>query len=250
MRARRHRGVSLVEILIVVAIGALLLGGAVYSVRALAKSDLRSSSLKLAGMIRYAFDRSITTGEYFRVVIDLTQSRFWLERSADRAYLARDKERSPGGGKAFDQEAEDRRLAEEDAKQAERDKARQASAANQMKSMFGASADSMTYLEPPPKPKRAKFQTFTDAVLKLKGDVKTGRARLFDVYTPRQREPYTSGRAYLYFFPDGHTERALIHLRDGEDWYSLIVHPLTGRVEIKSGKVDLTSDFDSKEYVR
>jgi general secretion pathway protein H len=228
----------------------MLLGGAVYGVRALAKSDLRSSSLKLAGMIRYAFDRSITTGEYFRIVLDLTQSRFWLERSTERAYLARDKERSPGGGKAFDQEAEERRLAEEDARREEREKSRWATSASQSKGLFGASTDSFTYLEPPPKPKRAKFQTFTDAVLKLKGDVKTGRARLADVYTPRQREPYTSGRAYLYFFPDGHTERALIHLRDGNDWYSLIVHPLTGRVEVKSGKVDLPPDFDNKDFVR
>jgi general secretion pathway protein H len=244
MRARQ-RGVSLVEILIVVAIGALLLGGAVYGVRALAKSDLRSSSLKLAGMIRYAFDRSITTGEYFRIVLDLTQSRFWLERSPTRAYLARDKERSPGGGKAFDQEAEERRLDEEERKREEREAARQPA-----KGLFGANMDALLYSEPPPKPKRAKFQTFTDAVLKLKGEVKTGRARLADVYTPRQREPYTSGRAYLYFFPDGHTERALIHLRDGNDWYSLIVHPLTGRVEVKSGFVELPSDFDNKDFVR
>jgi len=246
MRARRRNsGVSLVELLIVVAIGAMLLGGAVYGVRALAKSDLRSSSLKLAGMIRYAFDRSITTGEYFRVVLDLTQSRFWLERSPTRAYLGRDKERSPGGGKAFDQEAEEKRLDEEDRAREEREASQRPA-----KSGFGAQLDAFLYMEPPPKPKRAKFQTFTDAVLKLKGEVKTGRARLYDVYTPRQREPYTSGRAYLYFFPDGHTERALIHLRDGNDWYSLIVHPLTGRVEVKSGNIELPSDFDNKEFVK
>jgi hypothetical protein len=39
-------------------------------------------------------------------------------------------------------------------------------------------------------------------------------------------------RAYLYFFPDGHTERAVLRMQDGDAWYSLVVHPLTGRVEV------------------
>ena len=63
------------------------------------------------------------------------------------------------------------------------------------------------------------------------------------MFTPRQREPYRKGRAYLYFFPDGHTERAIVRLNDGDDFYSLVVHPLTGRVEVMSGKVDIPRDF-------
>ena len=62
------------------------------------------------------------------------------------------------------------------------------------------------------------------------------RARSSTCYTPRQREPYTKGRAYLYFFPDGHTERAIVRLNDGDDFYSLVVHPLTGRVEVHVGQ--------------
>ena len=75
------------------------------------------------------------------------------------------------------------------------------------------------------------------------------RTRLFDVYTPRQPEPYTKGRAYLYFFPDGHTERAVVRLEDGDAWYSLVVHPLTGRVEVKNGKYEIAKDFDDQQEV-
>jgi general secretion pathway protein H len=99
-------------------------------------------------------------------------------------------------------------------------------------------------LDPPPKPKRAKFQTFKDTTLP---QVKLGHAQLFDVFTPRQREPYRKGRAYLYFFPDGHTERAIVRLHDGDDFYSLVVHPLTGRVEVMSGKVDIPRDFGERD---
>src|SRR5262249_7679548 len=97
-------------------------------------------------------------------------------------------------------------------------------------------------LEPPPQPKRAKFQTFRDATLPT---VKMKSSKLFDIYTPRQREPYTSGKAYLYFFPDGHTERAVIRINDGDEFYSLIVHPLTGKGEVKAGKYDIPRDFDT-----
>jgi len=207
----------------------LLMGAATIGIRALGRGDLRSSSSKLAGAIRYCFDRSITTGQYYRIVLDLDNSKYWAERSDDRMYLARDKEESPGQGKAFDQVALEKKLDEEDAKQKE------------LQEHLGGTA---AMLEPPPKPRRARFQSFKDATLP---QVVLKKVRLFDVYTPRQREPYTSGRAYLYFFPDGHTERAVVRLSDGDNFYSLVVHPLTGRVEVKGGKYDIPRDFDERD---
>ena len=49
----------------------------------------------------------------------------------------------------------------------------------------------------------------------------------------------TSGRAYLYFFPLGQTEPAIVTLTDasGENAYSLVVHPITGRVQIYNQEV-------------
>jgi general secretion pathway protein H len=223
---RKNSGFTLIEILVVVAILGMLMSGAVYGLRAVAKSDLRSTSSKLAGAIRYCFDRAITTGSYYRLVLDLDGNKYWAERSDDRMYLSHDKEDSPGHGKAFDWDAVQKKAEEEDKKEKEE--------------LAGRSGIAAT-LDPPPKPRRAKFQTFKDAAVpqvKLKGP------RLFDVYTPRQREPYTSGRAYLYFFPDGHTERAVVRLQDGDAWYSLIVHPLTGKVEVRSEKYDIPADFD------
>ncbi len=207
----------------------LMMGSAVYGFRALGRSDLRTTASKLAGGIRYCFDRSVTTGSYFRVVLDLDGQKYWAERSDDRMYLARDKEDAPGNGKALDVDAQERKAAEEEAKLAE-----------QMANRGGAAA----LLEPPPRPRRAKFQTFKDASLP---SVVMKRARLVDVYTPRQREPYTKGRAYLYFFPDGHTERAIVRLSDGTDWYSLVIHPLTGRVEVVAGRYEIPKDFDDRD---
>jgi len=227
---------SLVEIMVVIAIVGLMLGATVYGFRAIARSDLRGSASKLAGAIRYCFDRSITTGQYYRIVLDLDGNRYWAERSEDRMYLARDKESSPGKGQAFDRAKYEKELDEVDQKEREA-----------WGTAKGANAQIAATLEPPPKPRRAHFQAFKDASLPT---VALKRTRFFDVYTPRQREPYTSGRAYLYFFPDGHTERAYIHLQDGDAWYTLIVYALTGRVEVRTGKIDAPRDFDSLESPR
>src|SRR5262249_19366247 len=54
-----------------------------------------------------------------------------------------------------------------------------------------------------------------------------------EIQTAHDSEPRTSGRAYLYFWPGGLTERASIQIRIGDsteasDTLSLIVAPLTG----------------------
>jgi general secretion pathway protein H len=228
-RQRWTSGFSLIEIMVVISIVGLMLGASVYGFRAVAKSELRGTSSKLAGAIRYCFDRAVTTGSYYRIVLDLDGNKYWAERSDDRMYLSAGKELAPGRGQAFDVQTEELKRDEEEKKLAE------------LSTSFGGQ---LVTIDPPPKPKRAKFQTFKDATLP---QVKLRRAEFFDVFTPRQREPYTKGRAYLYFFPDGHTERAVVRLHDGDDFYSLIVYPLTGRVEVRSEKVEYRNDFGERD---
>ena len=65
---------------------------------------------------------------------------------------------------------------------------------------------------------------------------------LADVYTPRLLKPLGEGKGYIYFFPMGMAEAATIHLSDGkESFYTLIVHPLTGRVTVKNSFVEVNT---------
>lgn len=229
MRRRQHqRGLTLIETLVVVGIIGMLIGMVAVSARSIAKTELRGSAAKLAAGMRYCFNRSITTGAYFRIVLDLDGNKYWAERSDERFYLSRDKEFSKNG-RAPDLEALERKKREDEAREE--------------KQRLGSSPLAQ-YLEPPPKPKRAKFQTFADAAMPA---VQLKKVKLYDVFTPRQQTPYEKGRAYIYFFPDGHTERAMIHLRDGDDYYTLIVAPLTGRVDIQSGLQPLPRDFGDRD---
>ncbi len=64
--------------------------------------------------------------------------------------------------------------------------------------------------------------------------LKKGSIKVAGVYTPRLTDEVVAGRAYIYFFPMGQTEPAIVHLTDpdGETTYSIVVHPLTGRTKI------------------
>ena len=74
------------------AVIALIMGSAVRGFRSLAKSDLRASSAKMSGAVKYLFDRASTTGKHHRLVIDLAEGRYWAEVSDDKFYVPREAE--------------------------------------------------------------------------------------------------------------------------------------------------------------
>jgi general secretion pathway protein H len=78
------------------------------------------------------------------------------------------------------------------------------------------------------------------------------------VETEHDEEPVTEGRAYVYFWPGGITERAAIRLKrsdNSEDGLTVLLSPLTGRASIQRGKASFPppredpdgSSFGSKE---
>jgi general secretion pathway protein H len=69
------------------------------------------------------------------------------------------------------------------------------------------------------------------------------------VQTTHDDAPRTSGRAYVYFWPGGRTERAAIQLRIGDSeeaglTMTLLVSPLTGKVTVKGGPAELVVPVD------
>jgi general secretion pathway protein H len=72
------------------------------------------------------------------------------------------------------------------------------------------------------------------------------------VQTPHDDTARTSGRAYLYFWPGGRTERSVIQMRIGEaedddHMLTVLVSPLTGKVSIKGGAIDLKVPTDDTQ---
>jgi general secretion pathway protein H len=225
-RRRAHSGFTLIEILVVLAIVGILAGLSIRGLRSLARSDLRASVSHLSGAIRYLFDRASTTGQYHRLVIDLETGRYWAEVSDDMFYLPRDPETESSAKKLAALESE------LDQKQARQKEMAQAA----------GDVDMSKVLPMDFRPKRARFGAFKETNLK---PVTLKNTEVMDVFTPRVADPVTKGRAYIYFFPLGQTEPAIIHLSDPtqQTIYSLVVHPITGRVRIYNSYIEPPIDM-------
>jgi len=229
-RRRPASGFTLIEIIVVLAVIALIMSLGVKGLRSLGRADLRAGATHLAGSIRFLFDRASTTGKIHRLVFDFDNDRYWEEVSDDKYLAPREAETPEAARKREDAEQQDdaeRRQAEEKAA---------AAADSTATTPAGSSYDATKLDYGAFKPKRARFAAFkglSPHATTLKN------TRLFSVYTPRLTEPVTSGRAYLYFFPLGQTEPAIVTLTDrsGETFYSLVVHPLTGRVHVYNEEV-------------
>ncbi len=240
-RPSRHRptsgGFTLLELIIVIALVALVVGSAMRGFKSLASSDLRTASSKMAGGIRYLFDRASATGRIHRLVIDFQEQKYWAEVSDDRFMLARE----PETAESREREAVTIALENEEKKKKEEEKA---------EGSAGGGYNLSAYKPEEFRPKRAQFSAFKEMAIKpvtLKG------TKVSDVFTPRLAEPQSTGKGYIYFFPLGQTEPALVHLsdKDGQKFYSLIVHPLTGRVQIQSEFVEpqLQQQYDDEGKV-
>jgi general secretion pathway protein H len=208
--------------MIVLAIVALITVVTVTGLRSLFKTDLRATATRMAGSIRYLFDRASTTGRVHRLVLDFDNGKYWAEVSDDQFIMGAGKETEESRKKEAEKIAK-----EEEAKREAAEK----------EAFFGASQIPTRYMPKPFIPKRAKFEGFRETAVRpitLKSDVV-----MADIYTPRLVKPLTEGKGYVYFFPMGMTEAAIIHLSDGKEaFYTLIVHPLTGRVSVKNSFVE------------
>jgi Tfp pilus assembly protein FimT len=70
---------------------------------------------------------------------------------------------------------------------------------------------------------------------------------LESVWTPHQPEKYTKGTASIYFYPSGSSERALLQVKDGEDWYALKVSSLSGKVAVVEGKEEPPRELEEED---
>lgn len=230
MRRSQH-GFTLIEIVVVLAILGMIVTLGASGFRRLAKSDLRNASAQMSGAIRYLFDRASTTGKVHRLVIDLNDGKYWAEQSDDKFYVPHEAETEQEVRRREAKEAEadeEKRIQQE---RRARDEERRGSSSSSSSSFDVSKLDIGDF-----QPKRARFAAFTSLALK---PVSLKKAKIGSVYTPRVTEALTTGRAYIYFFPLGQTEPAIITLSDLKEtaFYSLVVHPITGRVRIYNEEV-------------
>ena len=220
------RGMTLIEIMIVMVLMSLILGGVVFGTGQLSSSRLKHVSTSITGAIRVAYTRATATSKSMRIVFDLDEQTMWLEEG-DVPMLLQTKDLTATGGADPVTEAERRAVVEGE------------------------------QLVKGPRAPRAHFkmvQAFgAQGTEGGKGVRKIDRGIKFrEVQAVHDDAPRTKGRAYLYFWPGGRTELASIQLRIGDstddaDTMTLLVSPLTGKVTIKNGPVAMANPRDDKE---
>lgn len=202
------------ELLIVVALIAVLGGTVLMGPGMLQGSRLKSAATLVVSGVRIGLSRASSTGRPTRLAFDLEKSEVTLEE-ADSSVVLREhtKDGSSGAEPATDLEKKARTEADR-------------------------------ILEGPHAP-RATFKAVPgfNASADEKGLARSlgSGVEFVSVQTEHDDEPRTSGRAYLYFFPGGTTERASVQLkRKGDDTgLTVTISGLTGRAKVERGRVAL-----------
>ncbi|HVJ90519.1 MAG TPA: prepilin-type cleavage/methylation domain-containing protein [Labilithrix sp.] len=219
---------TLIEVLIVLALVALILSAVVIGSGQMASSRLRHSSTMIAGAIRVGFSRATASSKTVRLVMDFNENAIWLEEG-DQPHLVQSKDLSGTGGAAAATEAEKQALEESS------------------RILKGPTAPRTTFKEIDP------MGVVSSDPGKVHKPLERG-IKFRAVQTAHDDEPRKEGRAYLYFWSGGQTERAAIQLKvegdsdeDDKTGVTLIVAPLTAKVTVKAGAVDMPKPQDDKE---
>lgn len=214
-QARSPRGMTLLELIVVMAILVAVIGVSIAGVSRLKSVRLRSETNRMAAAIRHTYNRAAAHGLYMRMVFDLDDESYWVE-AADRPVFISKRKREEG--EELHEKLPDPVPADEE-EDPEIARARK---------------------------RRAKYQE--DGVIeRIKFD---NGIEIDGVLTSGQEDVFQSGRAYVHFFPQGFVEPALIYTTDGEGtYYTLRVNPLTGKVARSSGKIDPDRDFGQPDRV-
>ena len=215
---RRARGLTLVEVLIVVALIALLSGSILFGSGLFASNRERSAAMLIVTGVRLGLTRANATGNPVRMVFDLDKNRVMLEETNGVMLLKKKDDNDTTAGAAPATQAEQEAKAE---------------------------ANRILDGPKPPAPRFKPVKEFVgDSDKPGEGRELGGGIKFHSVQTSHDDEPRKKGRAYLYFWPGGGTERASIQLESSPDdaGLTVLVSPLTGRAEIKRGHIAMEGD--------
>ncbi len=211
------RGFSLVEVLVVLAIVAGLLGVATGAITSLSANDLKSSAMGVSASLKYTYNQAGMNNTHYRVVFDLDEGQYYSE-IVRAAHLT-----------AAPPDEQDEEYLTEEARELERKK-------REKESLFDKDEDNPFGVN-----RKVSYERVQDALIKPK-PLKPG-VRIARVYTAGG-EVIEDGLAVINYYPTGWQDPVVIHFEDDDgDVFSLITEPLTGRIKLRSEEYIPDDDF-------
>lgn len=225
---RRQRGLTLIEISVTLAIIVLLFAAAVLGVGALTGAKAKEASTELAGTIRALYDTAALSGHTCRLVFTLPGDRDTDAAVSWRAECAK--------GSVTASAKRDDELREANSEAAKRKRERPQTSERRLDRDDAPTVQELQAREKARVESAAAFSNFTSD--DVAPHVLPSNVRV-EVWTSKQRAPVKSGLAYLYFFPQGFTEKAQVWVRQGSNTWTLTVASLTGKTVIHATDLEV-----------
>lgn len=206
-----QKGMTLIEVLIVLGIIAGVMSLFITGLGGTSSEKMRAEVSRVSSLIRYAYYQAALQNKYYRIAFQLTDQTYTLEYSDTPFYIVKKND--------LVEEMIQKNLEEEqDNSDVNEGEEESTSPQSELKGQF--SVDEAAYFE----------QHQLDELV-----------RLSEIYVAHQEESVNEGTAYLYFFPKGFTEFAVIYFSNDDEtaYMTLIVNPLTGEVTVESDYLDL-----------
>jgi prepilin-type N-terminal cleavage/methylation domain-containing protein len=219
--SRNNGGFTLIEVIVVIAIVAVVVTGATFGLGAITRTRLRSSAFKVVSAARFAYNRSLTQGTTTRLRFDFEKDTMAIEETLTPVTLATNEQLEDEDGQAVDPWDLARARLEQPLTPV-----KPSSPVGPISNQSGKVVERYT--------------------AKPIGEGVTVHALI----TPHETEIREDGEGSVYFFPGGLTEHAVIQLSDAsETIYSIEIHPLTGNARIHNFAYEPLSELDDEGEV-
>ena len=184
--------------MVVIAVVLFVSAAVVASVQSLRQASLSTQADRLAVSIRYLYDLAALNSTVYRLVIDMDSNAYWGEEVGHSARC---------GSAVLPSERE---------------------------AMYSLGSEVQT-----PEPSRETEGNSPHTKENLLTRVTLPKGLSFGgVITSHHDEVQEEGKAYIYFFPSGYVEKALIYINKGETTYTIETHPLKGMGILHTEKID------------
>jgi prepilin-type N-terminal cleavage/methylation domain-containing protein len=214
----RESGFTILELLVVLLLFGLTLAIIVPSFSAIASTKTREDAFKLSVMVQYLYERAITDGTPYRLLIDIESNETSIERVIEG--------RGCGEGLPLLETATTRftKLA----KKAEESRRKKIEA--------GELEDT-----------EAQVEQVREGIQNLKNMALDSQTQFYGMATQSNPNLSREGVLSIYFYPHGYVEKALLIVESNTDsdiQFSLVTEPLRGTARVVPGVLDADEVFD------
>jgi len=239
----RQSGLTLIEMMVVLLVILLVTVAMVVGYGRLPATALKHEAVRVAATLRAGYDGAAASGAYHRMVIDIDEGTFKVERCEGKVQVKR----------AHDVKEEMDRMKDEAEKAARLAEESQSQIVSQSPGQQPVSLESLLtgVASPPGGAVGGSGGEATARCVPMRGELGKGqrlgehpKVSFSRVWVAHLEEPAAHGKVFIHFFPLGTAEKAVIELgTDADNKFSIALQPISGRIDMMQGQMRRPEDF-------